>query len=113
MMSMMAEVGNVDPRAELHFRGECIPCRYLRRPNGCARGDACRFCHLCTDKQMKIYYFNLRREVKEGKQKSTTMITLKEDTILDTILAQKNHPKEATSGFDFMEQKPQKTTIWL
>ena len=79
MMSMMAEVGNVDPRAELHFRGECIPCRYLRRPNGCARGDACRFCHLCTDKQMKIYYFNLRREVKEGKQKSTTMITLKED----------------------------------
>eukprot|EP00913_Durusdinium_trenchii_P018142 g17046.t1 len=36
-----------------------------------------------------------------------------QDTILDTILAQKNHPKEATSGFDFMEQKPQKTTIWL
>lgn len=36
-------------KAALHYHGECIPCRYLRRPGGCQRGDECKFCHLCTE----------------------------------------------------------------
>ena len=57
----------MDPKAALHIRGDCIPCRYLRRPGGCERGDECRFCHLCTEtlglqfqtRLMGLKYINL------------------------------------------------------
>mmetsp|Transcript_2576 Transcript_2576/g.6029 ORF Transcript_2576/g.6029 Transcript_2576/m.6029 type:complete len:238 (+) Transcript_2576:112-825(+) len=32
---------------EAHLRGECRPCAYIwNKPDGCRRGETCKFCHL-------------------------------------------------------------------
>jgi len=34
--------------AELHNLGQCSPCHWFVQKGGCASGQRCTFCHLCT-----------------------------------------------------------------
>ena len=55
--------------SELHLRGECTPCTFWLRPGaGCHFGSKCKFCHLCTQKELKIHYYNLRKEASEKRK---------------------------------------------
>eukprot|EP00435_Cladocopium_sp_Y103_P073214 s103_g42.t2 len=39
---------------EKHFIRKCFPCLYLTRKNdGCWKGNACEYCHLCTREEAK------------------------------------------------------------
>merc|ERR1712039_421655 len=40
--------------SELHSRGECKPCAWFWRPQGCSNGEECRHCHVCDQTQVKI-----------------------------------------------------------
>jgi len=55
---------------QLHARKECRPCAYhVYKPDGCRRGDACEFCHLCTRgeiKKRKKENKSLRQQATEG-----------------------------------------------
>lgn len=42
-----------------HEGGECRPCAWFWRPQGCQNGEACRHCHLCLQGEVKV-----RRKVK-------------------------------------------------
>jgi len=36
-----------------HASGKCKPCAFFHRPNGCADGASCTFCHLCDADEKK------------------------------------------------------------
>merc|ERR1712039_543455 len=40
--------------SELHGRGECKPCAWFWRPQGCSNGEECRHCHVCDPNQIKL-----------------------------------------------------------
>ncbi|CAK9078295.1 unnamed protein product [Durusdinium trenchii] len=57
--------GSLVSPAELHERGQCKPCPFWVRPNSrCHFGARCHFCHLCGEKDLKIYYYQARKEEK-------------------------------------------------
>lgn len=37
-----------------HEGGECRPCAWFWRPQGCQNGEACRHCHLCLQGEVKV-----------------------------------------------------------
>merc|ERR1719296_19142 len=37
----------------LHEHGECRPCAWYWRPQGCDNGQGCRHCHLCPQRTLK------------------------------------------------------------
>jgi hypothetical protein len=37
----------------LHGTGQCLPCAWAWRPNGCKAGSSCNYCHLCPDGELK------------------------------------------------------------
>jgi len=37
----------------LHQVGQCSPCAWFWKPAGCFRGDACRYCHLCPQSEVR------------------------------------------------------------
>merc|ERR1712050_594910 len=40
--------------SELHSLGDCKPCAWFWRPQGCSNGEECRHCHTCDHNQLKI-----------------------------------------------------------
>eukprot|EP00931_Biecheleriopsis_adriatica_P013936 TRINITY_DN11548_c0_g1_i1.p1 TRINITY_DN11548_c0_g1~~TRINITY_DN11548_c0_g1_i1.p1 ORF type:complete len:128 (+),score=35.66 TRINITY_DN11548_c0_g1_i1:49-432(+) len=49
-----------------HERGECKPCAYFNlKADGCRRGAACEFCHICGREEMKAFKRNQKRKAKE------------------------------------------------
>ena len=50
--------------AFMHESGECRPCIYAHRPNGCAYGIRCKFCHL--------EHKSSGRKARQKKRKTTT-----------------------------------------
>merc|ERR1712159_257599 len=39
--------------SHLHSAGECRPCAWFHKPQGCSNGAECRHCHLCGDGEIK------------------------------------------------------------
>jgi len=39
--------------AYLHGTGQCQPCAWFWKPQGCGNGQACRHCHMCPDGELK------------------------------------------------------------
>eukprot|EP00931_Biecheleriopsis_adriatica_P070004 TRINITY_DN4380_c0_g2_i1.p1 TRINITY_DN4380_c0_g2~~TRINITY_DN4380_c0_g2_i1.p1 ORF type:complete len:214 (-),score=26.24 TRINITY_DN4380_c0_g2_i1:295-879(-) len=51
-----------------HHLGNCRPCMYFHfKKDGCRRGDACDFCHLCTKEAAMKYKQALKRSTRRGK----------------------------------------------
>mmetsp|Transcript_16033 Transcript_16033/g.36757 ORF Transcript_16033/g.36757 Transcript_16033/m.36757 type:complete len:882 (+) Transcript_16033:131-2776(+) len=48
------ESTSTTPGSVLHERGECKPCAWFWKPQGCFRGKACQHCHLCVDASVKV-----------------------------------------------------------
>ncbi|CAJ1438795.1 unnamed protein product [Effrenium voratum] len=49
-----------------HRHGSCKPCKYFAfMPDGCRNGNACRFCHVCDQKQAKSVW---RRNGRKGRK---------------------------------------------
>merc|ERR1711933_678201 len=40
--------------SEMHGIGDCKPCAWFWRPQGCSNGAECRHCHMCDQSQFKI-----------------------------------------------------------
>merc|ERR1711948_249602 len=40
--------------SELHSLGDCKPCAWFWRPQGCSNGEECRHCHVCDSSQIKL-----------------------------------------------------------
>eukprot|EP00931_Biecheleriopsis_adriatica_P031181 TRINITY_DN1830_c0_g2_i1.p1 TRINITY_DN1830_c0_g2~~TRINITY_DN1830_c0_g2_i1.p1 ORF type:complete len:399 (+),score=102.95 TRINITY_DN1830_c0_g2_i1:85-1197(+) len=51
--------------SEQHVRGDCKPCAWFWKPQGCQSGAQCEFCHLCSADEIK-----LRRKVKQQAMRS-------------------------------------------
>lgn len=39
--------------SKLHGTGDCRPCAWFHKPQGCANGKDCRHCHVCTEGEIK------------------------------------------------------------
>jgi hypothetical protein len=52
--------------SQLHDLGECRPCAWFWRPQGCSNGEECRHCHLCTAGAMKTRRKARVAEVRAG-----------------------------------------------
>merc|ERR1712118_389453 len=39
--------------SQLHGIGQCKPCAWFWRPQGCSNGPECRHCHLCSTEENK------------------------------------------------------------
>jgi hypothetical protein len=44
---------HVSVGSALHGIGQCLPCAWAWRPNGCKAGSSCNYCHLCPDGELK------------------------------------------------------------
>jgi len=53
--------------SDIHGTGECRPCAWFWRPQGCANGYECRHCHLCPVGEVKA-----RRKTKIASLRTTT-----------------------------------------
>lgn len=49
---------------QLHGSGQCKPCAWFWRPQGCNNGSECGHCHLCTAAELKV-----RKKAKKHTQK--------------------------------------------
>jgi len=47
------------PGSAMHGIGDCRPCAWFHKPQGCANADQCRHCHLCDEGEIRD-----RRKVK-------------------------------------------------
>lgn len=53
----------------LHQLGQCRPCAYFRmKADGCQKGDACEFCHLCTSEDVRAKQILYKRQVRAQKR---------------------------------------------
>jgi len=39
--------------AKLHYAGQCRPCAWSWRPDGCSNGASCKYCHMCGEEAVK------------------------------------------------------------
>lgn len=58
-----------------HLLGQCSPCAYLKKDDGCRRGADCRFCHLCTAEELKSRKKLKQKEMKEHKKLRKLMLS--------------------------------------
>eukprot|EP00438_Fugacium_kawagutii_P017530 Skav224555 [mRNA] locus=scaffold2085:88776:89393:+ [translate_table: standard] len=56
--------------AALHSQGDCKPCAWFWRPQGCTRGEACQHCHLCPPGALQRNKRRNRQLLKALKQKA-------------------------------------------
>mmetsp|Transcript_42154 Transcript_42154/g.106100 ORF Transcript_42154/g.106100 Transcript_42154/m.106100 type:complete len:417 (+) Transcript_42154:61-1311(+) len=53
------------PGSALHGSGDCKPCAWFHKASGCQRGEACTYCHLCPEGELKS-----RKKAKHAKMRS-------------------------------------------
>lgn len=70
-------LGSVD-----HGNGECRPCAWFWRPQGCNNGEACRHCHLCLQGEVKA-------------RRKTKLVSLRKQGRAAQRASQKNDSEEA------------------
>lgn len=62
-----------EAKMQAHLRGECKPCAYYwDKEDGCRRGEACEFCHLCDEGERK------RRKKEKARQQSIMKSMMKQ-----------------------------------
>merc|ERR1712157_339762 len=54
-----------------HSTGDCRPCAWFWKPQGCSNGKDCRHCHLCLEGESKV-----RKKVKVVMQQLTCVNAL-------------------------------------
>eukprot|EP00931_Biecheleriopsis_adriatica_P070003 TRINITY_DN4380_c0_g1_i1.p1 TRINITY_DN4380_c0_g1~~TRINITY_DN4380_c0_g1_i1.p1 ORF type:complete len:223 (-),score=38.98 TRINITY_DN4380_c0_g1_i1:292-903(-) len=60
-----------EEKLRAHLDGNCRPCRYFHfKSDGCRLGDACEFCHLCTEEAAKQYQRSLKKSSQRGKSRA-------------------------------------------
>lgn len=52
--SEQARPSNWTIGTELHFLGQCRPCAWHWKPQGCLSGPKCVFCHVCPEGRVKL-----------------------------------------------------------
>jgi len=50
----LAGQGGETPGSVFHGEGECSPCAWFWKPQGCLRGAECGYCHLCPEGEVKL-----------------------------------------------------------
>jgi hypothetical protein len=60
--------------SDMHASGRCKPCTHFHQPEGCAHGDACRFCHSCPPGEKQRRKRDRRREVKQNQSKKSMSV---------------------------------------
>jgi hypothetical protein len=48
-----SDANSVSAGSALHAMGQCKPCAWFHKPQGCASGDACLHCHMCDEGEIK------------------------------------------------------------
>jgi len=64
-ISRCLSVDGLTPGSALHGSGNCKPCAWFWKPSGCQRGQACMYCHLCPEGELK-----LRKKAKHAQMRS-------------------------------------------
>lgn len=54
MQSLDTRQPQLSKGSELHASGNCKPCAWFWRPQGCANGLDCQHCHLCTAAELRV-----------------------------------------------------------
>lgn len=49
-----------------HVSGQCKPCAWFWRPQGCRNGSDCQYCHLCPEGELKSRKRNKMAAMKSG-----------------------------------------------
>jgi len=53
MHASLARQANFSTGSTLHHCGDCKPCAWYWKPNGCATEGECQYCHLCPPGELK------------------------------------------------------------
>lgn len=63
-----AQTGCTEPRATKmqHSSGQCRPCAWFWREQGCRNGSACTYCHVCPEGELKARKKNKIAAMKMG-----------------------------------------------
>jgi hypothetical protein len=55
-------------KGKLHENATCVPCMYFQiKADGCRLGDACNFCHICTEEDVKNFRRAQKRKTRKEK----------------------------------------------
>lgn len=63
-----AFVDHSNPGSAAHGRGECQPCAWLWKPEGCTRGLGCPFCHVCPRGELRA-----RKKAKHAQMRASRL----------------------------------------
>lgn len=74
--------------SELHNRGQCRPCQWFHKPQGCRNGADCEHCHLCG-KQERL----AKRQAKRLTRRASGIPALDIDDPADEMLATAPSPQ--------------------
>jgi hypothetical protein len=79
-------------QSEEHASGQCKPCAWFWRPQGCHNGKDCQYCHLCPEGELKLRKRNKVAAMKLGaitplKTKAGNGWGLKLDSLLNNDAA--------------------------
>merc|ERR1712190_426266 len=58
-------IDGLTPGSKLHGSGSCRPCAWFWKESGCQRGQACMYCHLCPEGELKA-----RKKAKHAQMQS-------------------------------------------
>lgn len=72
----------------MHFAGDCKPCAWRWKTDGCANKLSCRFCHICPDGALKKRRRSKLQDVKEAARVVAAQ-RLEEEQALKAALQQK------------------------
>lgn len=76
-----------------HGSGQCKPCAWYHKPVGCAKGQACIYCHICDDKELKT-----RRKAKMAALRSGQTIHSPQNTFAERDLDMDMSESEMVTG---------------
>jgi len=60
--------------SEHHEDGQCKPCAWVWKPNGCVNGRNCKYCHTCAPGELKARKKERIAKLKATKHAESTMI---------------------------------------
>jgi len=91
MQSLDTRQPQLSKGSELHASGNCKPCAWFWRPQGCANGLDCQHCHLCTAAELRVR----KKAKKQSKKLAVTQgqgLSSPERFKAKTTCPEKQHP---------------------
>eukprot|EP00930_Biecheleria_cincta_P106177 TRINITY_DN9945_c0_g1_i1.p1 TRINITY_DN9945_c0_g1~~TRINITY_DN9945_c0_g1_i1.p1 ORF type:complete len:325 (-),score=62.78 TRINITY_DN9945_c0_g1_i1:47-985(-) len=61
-------VAALEEKVKAHEAGTCVPCAYLKKSDGCRKGDSCSHCHLCPQGELRRRKKQKKKMLRSGEE---------------------------------------------